>query len=135
MSAKNWPDHYRYGSYLTPEGVELSCSRFVVVGETPRCYYVISEHESDCSETYIKNHRRRVLKDSHKRFCYPNREEALKSFIERQRWRERHAREALSCATLSSRIAADLLSKGSAPVETVTCGQDEYTIGLRWIEY
>ncbi|MNP21495.1 hypothetical protein D3C76_1141150 [compost metagenome] len=58
---KKGPDHYRYYAALSEEGVHVKCERFIVIGETERCYYVISENsehlvgkEADWAQSLVK---------------------------------------------------------------------------------
>lgn len=76
--------HYRYFNALEADGTKLYCEIFNVIGETPKCYYVIQQYLSNLDESFKKKYRKRISKTSVKRYCYPTREEALKSFIARK---------------------------------------------------
>lgn len=135
------PDHYRYYTSLTDSGVSIHCERFVVIGETERCYYVITADYADIADRdfktlhpYYQKLRKRVLKRSHKRYCYPDRKQALQSFIARQSWREKHAKQALSQAKLAGDKARLLLENVPTDNAPIKCGHDDYTSSLRWIE-
>lgn len=136
--SKLGPDHYRYYANLSESGVTVRCERFIVVGETPLCYYVISENSAHLvgnsapwAEAMVKKRRRLVLKNSHRRYCYPDKLDALKSFAARQRWRMSHAQRSMSMAQLSLKMVAGLIEQGvtDAPIR---CGHDDYTSSLRW---
>ncbi len=138
MTEKIGPDHYRYYAALDESGVHVMCERFIVIGETERCYYVISENsahlvgkEAGWAHSLVKKRRRRVLKSSHRRYCYPDKMDALKSFAARQRWRISHAQRSMSMTELSLKVVKRQIELGvtDAPMR---CGHDDYTSSLRW---
>ncbi|WP_374979041.1 hypothetical protein PSGK_19045 [Pseudomonas solani] len=141
MNQKIGPDHYRYYSDLGPGGVSIHCETFTVVGETERCYYVLSErysyiHAFPDAERLTKKYRKRVLKDSRIRLCYPDRRDALVSFRLRQQHRQRHLQRQQSVTNLALDEAIRLLQLNQLPNERSTsghgCGHDEYTRSLSW---
>ncbi|MNN05315.1 hypothetical protein D3C81_1180710 [compost metagenome] len=135
---KKGPDHYRYYAALSEEDVHVKCERFIVIGETERCYYVISENsehlvgkEADWAQSLVKKRRRRVLKNSHRRYCYPDKMEALQSFAARQRWRISHAQRSTSMAQLSLKVVKRQIELGMTDAP-MYCGHDDYTASLNW---
>jgi hypothetical protein len=133
------PDHYRYYATLDPGGVTVSCERFVVIGETECCYYVISSafaHLADIdwstASHYRKKLRKRVLKSSYRRYCYPDKAQALASFRSRQKWRIAHASRNLAIAQLSLSVVEPVLEQKIEPEEKYKAGQNEYTRSLSW---
>lgn len=136
------PDHYRYFATLDDRGVRIRCERFIVIGETPLCWYVVPDRLAyligsswDRAPAAIKSARRRVLKESSgRRHCYPDKIKALESFIARQTFRIRHARRSLSTAELSMKVAKRLLDAGELPDDHQShpCGHNKYTASLNW---
>lgn len=129
------PDHFRFYTELGPKGVTIKTERFVVVGETPRCWYVIEDYFLTYGLDFIKSKRRRVLKDSHKRYCYPDRDQALLSFMTRQSWRLTHAERAKAQADLSLAAARAIHERGEDVPDVIECGHNEYTARLRWNDW
>ena len=134
------PDHYRYYASLDPGGVTVRCERFVVIGETECCYYVISEKMAhlaantdwSTASPWRKKQRKRVLKSSYRRYCYPSKTEALASFRSRQKWRIAHASKNLAIAELSLSVIEPVLEQKIEPEEKYNAGQNEYTRSLSW---
>lgn len=140
MTDKIGPDHYRYVAGADPDGVEIRCQKFVVVGETPHYYYVVSDfyghlihaRHQPWAEQRIKRVRKRVSKDGRRRHCCPDKLLALRSFIARQQRRLGHAQMNMSVAKLSLAEAERLLEAGHMPTGSHPCGHDEYTESLVW---
>lgn len=145
MSKSTWPDHYRYVTYLDERGVHISCRRFIVVGETPHFYYVVTDiyhgflqcrSGEAMKEESIKRNRRRVSKDGRTRYCYPDKRLALQSLVARQRRRIEYAKCDLSKATLAMAEAERILEADHIPGDgDHPCGHDEYTESLCWVDY
>ncbi|WGK60558.1 hypothetical protein QAO71_10680 [Halopseudomonas sp. SMJS2] len=142
--SKQWPDHYRYVTDLDERGVHISCRRFIVVGETPHFYYVVSDSchgylqclSDEARKKSIKRNRRRVSKDGRARHCYPDKRLALQSLVARQHHRIWHAKRSLSEATLAMAEAERMLEAGHIPGDgDHPCGQDEYIESLCWGGY
>ncbi|NLY58917.1 MAG: hypothetical protein GX071_10340 [Gammaproteobacteria bacterium] len=141
MDKKIGPDHYRYFTTMDERGVFIHCQRFIAVGETPHFYYVVSEttHRfakclSEASrQLHIKKNRKRVSKDGWRRHCYPDKNQALKSLVERQRHRIHHAKLNLSAGSLAMAEAERMLEAGHIPGDGGhPCGSDEYIESLAW---
>lgn len=139
-----WPDHYRYVTGMDSRGVHIGCRRFIVVGETPHFYYVVSASyhgylqclSDEARKKSIKRNRRRVSKDGSRRHCYPDRRLALASLVARQRHRIWHAKRNLSEATLAMTEAERMLEAGHIPGDgDHPCGHDDYTESLHWGDY
>lgn len=140
------PDHYRFEEHIGPEGVTLHCKRFVVIGETPCCYYVIHEsmrhyagQGSDWACQYLKRYRKRVAKESYRRYCYPDMRQALESYKQRKRRQLGHAEILESRARAGLDEATRLLKDGLLHPESFEgghqCEGGEYIKGLNWSEY
>lgn len=132
------PTHYRFFDTVGPDGVTVRCQKFDVVGETPCCYYVLPQGHGFTRPESIKKHRRRVLKDSWRRYCYPDLEQALRSYRSRKKWQIQHAKIAL-CRAEAGLAAAEWQLKDPeliAPNLPFKCESgDEYIKGLGWGEY
>ena len=133
------PDHYRYYASLDEEGVHVKCERFVVIGETEHCYYVITASMRHLAgidwrnaNPWQKKLRRRVLKRSGRRYCYPDKQEALRSFKIRQRWRLSHAARSTAIAELALAAVTPVVESGEQPEEQYSAGQNDYTRPLCW---
>lgn len=137
------PDHYRYYTYIGPNGVEIRCERYVVVGETPLYWYVVREsmaylvtRNSEHARESLKKLRKRVLKASHgKRYCYPDKARALHSFQQRQQWRIIHAKRNLETAQASLKAIERILSAEQPIPDNLNAGHTEYASGLNWYDY
>ena len=134
------PDHYRYYASLDEEGVHVQCERFVVIGETEHCYYVIrpglahhAGRDWSTASAWLKKQRRLVLTASHgRRYCYPDKARALHSFQKRQKWRVSHAHRSLAIAELSLAAVTPVVESGEQPQEIYSAGQNDYTRSLCW---
>ncbi|WP_246883035.1 hypothetical protein [Pseudomonas sp. Tri1] len=81
------PDHYRYVDELDPKGLEVTCKKYVVIGETDQCWYIVDEFHNNLfggsqRESLLKQYRKRVLKDGGehgRRFAYTDKSLALRS--------------------------------------------------------
>lgn len=139
MANKIGPDHYRYYASLDEEGVHVRCEKFVVIGETEHCYYVIRDSMRHLAgidwrnaNPWQKKLRKRVLKRSYRRYCYPDKQEALRSFKARQRWRLAHAARSVAIAELALNAVAPVLEHGEQPKDYYIAGQNDYTSSLVW---
>lgn len=137
------PDHYRLVDVISEEGVTIECRKFAVVGVTSRCYYVmpmwLSHHafaDDAWSKLLVKRHKRRVLKTSHKRYCYPDIADALRSYKARKKWQIHHAKIAMARAEAGYAESAHLVDDWVS-VETFPhlCEGGEYIKGLNWGDY
>lgn len=134
------PDHYRYYATLDEEGVHVQCERFVVIGETECCYYVIKESLAHMAgidwsnaSPWRKKLRKRVLKASYgRRYCYPDKRKALHSFQKRQKWRISHANRNLAIAELSLKAIEKIVDSDHPVPEAIHAGQNDYTRSLSW---
>lgn len=145
MTNKIGPDHYRYFATLDENGVHIKCVRFVVIGETERCWYVLPESRAymlgqSWAAERVKKLRKRVLKSSHgRRYCYPDKARALDSFARRQRFRLSHVKRSMSIAELAGKEAERLLDAKQLPDENSwyghPCGHASYTASLTWSKW
>lgn len=136
------PDHFRYYATLDENGVHVRCERFVVVGETECCWYVVPDSMAhlasidwSTASDWRKKLRKRVLKASFgRRYCYPDKAKALHSFQQRQKWRVSHANRNLAIAELALSVVTPALENlaTAAPQDTYSAGQNDYTRSLSW---
>lgn len=137
------PDHYRYDATLNPDGVNIECRTYVVIAETPKCYWVISKihagyvgQESFWARDMVKTHRKLILKEKgRRRHCYPDRKDALQALVIRKKRQLEHIERANSVATLALKGAEAALAAGEALGDELKCGQDEYTERLSWYDW
>ena len=144
MTTKIGPDHYRYYATLDEDGVHVQCERFVVVGETECCWYVIRADlahlggiDWSTASEWRKKLRKRVLKASSasvRRYCYPSKAHALESFKQRQKWRISHANRNLAIAELALSVVTPALENLATadPQDTYSAGENDYTRSLCW---
>ncbi|QIW89256.1 hypothetical protein 8P_059 [Pseudomonas phage 8P] len=145
MTEKKGPDHYRYFACLEPSGVKIVAERYVVIGETPKCWYIIHHtyagyvhNQSDWGRSMVKRYRKRVLKqqDYGRRFAYADKHLAMFSLRERLRFKLARMKTEMSVATLAVAQAEALVEAKpkDLPIE-LECGHDEHTASLRWADY
>lgn len=144
MNNKLGPDHYRYFATLGPSGVKIEAETFIVIGETPKCWYIISEHYVEYANSknawrqmIAKKHTKRVLKqqDHGRRYAYTDRKLAMFSFEQRKFHHLKRLQHQLATAQLSYKMAKKLVKAGEAPGLEIDCGHNTYTSRLRWAEY
>lgn len=135
------PDHYRYVDELDPKGLEVTCKKFVVIGETEQCWYIVDEFHSNLfggsqRESLLKQYRKRVLKDGGehgRRFAYTDKALALRSYKQRKSWQIRHAQLSLERAKAAIVYFGDARIESTVPpdVLVVPC---EYIQAMNWSE-
>ena len=73
------PDHFRYVDDIGPDGLEIQCITYQVIGETAQCWYIADDYTVNMINGYqhswtaeaVKKRRKRVSKDpGGKRFAY-----------------------------------------------------------------
>lgn len=132
------PDHYRYEATLDPDGVNIECRTYVVIAETPKCYWVIRKSLSYLAEKHpnsdtIKRQRKLILKEKGgRRHCYPDRKDALNSLLIRKKRQLMHIERSISVANLAIKGIKDALESGADLSKELKCGQDDYTSSLNW---
>lgn len=144
MSSENkkiGPDHYRYVDELDPNGLQVTCKRYVVIGETDQCWYIVDEfHDSlfggSQRESLLRQYRKRVLKDGGehgRRFAYINKALALRSYKRRKSWQIRHAQLSLERAQAAIAYFGDCKIESTVPQDSlmVPC---EYIQSMNWSE-
>ena len=103
------PDHYRFYDSIGPEGLSVTRQTFTVIGETAQCWYIADQRTIDLMRGHqwpwvaaeVKKRRKLVLKQTDaysKRFAYPNKDHALRSYKLRKDWQIRHATRSLERA-------------------------------------
>lgn len=137
------PDHYRFTDDIGPEGLSVTCQTFTVIGETAQCWYIADEYVLDLMRGHqwpwvaeaVKRRRKRVLKQSDaysRRFAYPNKDHALRSYKLRKDWQIRHATRSLERAKAALGYFGDVMQDSVAPVAKTLIIPNEYIQGLGW---
>ncbi|WP_017530380.1 hypothetical protein [Pseudomonas fluorescens] len=144
-TAKAWPDHYRYIDTIGPEGLEVHCITYEVIGETAQCFYIGDTHTCDLvkgpqyswTAEAVKKRRKRVLKDGGnwgRRFAYTDKALALRSYKARKAWQLRHASLSMERAQAAIGYFGDGQAESVIPEAAVTI-PNEYIQGLNWEDY
>ncbi|MEO8640909.1 hypothetical protein [Pseudomonas sp.] len=133
------PDHYRYVDELDPKGLEVTCKKFVVIGETEQCWYIVDDFHNNLfggsqRESFLKKYRKRVLKDGGehgRRFAYTDKALALRSYKQRKSWQMRHAQLSLERAQAAIAYFGDTKTESTLPPDrlVVPC---EYIQAMNW---
>lgn len=137
------PDHYRFVDDISPDGLEVCCVTYKVIGETAQCWYIADQYVLDLMRGHqwpwvaaqVKKRRKRVLKDSgaySKRFAYPNKDHALRSYKVRKDWQIRHATRSIERAKAALGYFGDLSQDSIAPAAKKLIIPNEYIQGLGW---
>lgn len=134
------PDHYRYREELVPSGIKIVRDRYIVIGETPKCWYVIHDYYqgyvgyedvNPFARDLVARNRKRVLKqqDFGRRYCYSDPKLALHSYRERKRFQLARLELQMSvCKHVSEALANEELEAA----ELIPLGHSEYTSKLSW---
>lgn len=142
---KAWPDHYRYIDTIGPDGLEVHCITYQVIGETAQCYYIGDKYTCDLIKVpqyswtadAVKKRRKRVMKDGGnwgRRFAYTDKALALRSYKARKSWQMRHAQLLLERAQAAIGYFGNLEVESTIPAEAVIIPND-YIQGLNWGDY
>lgn len=140
-----WPDHFRYIDTIGPEGLEVHCITYRVIGETAQCFYIGDTYTCDLvkgpqyswTAEAVKKRRKRVLKDGGNwgcRFAYTDKALALRSYKARKAWQLRHARLSMERAQAAIGYFGDGQAESVIPEAAVTI-PNEYIQGLNWEDY
>jgi len=140
-----WPEHYRYIDTIGPEGLEVHCITYQVIGETAQCYYIGDKHTCDLvngpqyswTAEAVKKRRKRVLKEGGtwgRRFAYTDKALALRSYKARKSWQLRHAQLSMERALAAIGYFGNHEVESTIPVGAVTI-PSEYIQGLVWGDY
>ena len=134
---KEWPEHFRYVDSISPDGVTIVCSRYAVIKETTHCYWLVPNdssgwwlHEFERTGKVAKS-AKRVLKDSWRRFAYPDKGKALESYKVRKRRQLGHAELTLERA----KAALDDIKDLAAINDEHVCSGGDYIKQLSWGDY
>ena len=142
---KAWPDHYRYIDTIGPDGLEVHCITYQVIGETEQCYYIGDTHTCDLikgpqyswTAEAIKKRRKRVLKDGGewgRRFAYTDKALALRAYKTRKSWQMKHAQLSMERAKAAIGYFGNDQVESVIPDAVVTI-PNEYIQGLNWEDY
>ncbi|KPW33722.1 Uncharacterized protein ALO87_01504, partial [Pseudomonas syringae pv. apii] len=135
----NWPDHFRYVDEIGPEGLTVTCKRYVVVRESDCCYWICSPDYELVAKGSIQAGKlppyvKRVLKQSSRRFAYPDKKAALHSYKARKTHQISHAQLALERAKAAIGYFGDRRVSSDVTPE-VTVIPSQYIQELNWSEY
>lgn len=133
MSNQSWPDHFRYVDTIGPEGVSIICEQYVVIRETKHCYWIVSKIQAISFDFYIAcgilpKCAKRVMKNSNRRFAYPDKAKALESYKARKRCQLRYAELEIERA----RTVLDEINDLSVIEDEHVCAGGDYVKGLYW---
>jgi hypothetical protein len=137
------PDHYRYVDTIGPDGLEVHCLTYTVIGETPACWYIADEYtarlhqgiQQSWTEAQVKRNRKRVLKEGgehSKRFAYTTKDLALRSFKIRKVSQIAHAEMSLERARAAIGYFGDLSVNSSAHDADLLIIPNEYIQQQPW---
>lgn len=128
---------YRVYDEINPTGLTLRFQEYTVIGETPKCWYVIRSHLAymtqvpGCAEE-IKRQRKLVLKEQGgRRHCYVDKSTAMRSYLKRKRRQARHAELSLERSIAGVR-AAEALLKAEGGICLPHTEPSEYIECLGW---
>jgi len=133
------PDHFRYVDEIGPDGLTVSCRRYVTVRASEHCYWICTEHYETLAQKAIEQgllpkYLKRVLKESGRRFAYPDKRDALHSYKARKQHQVSHAELALERAKAAIGYFGNLrVPVTETPEEAVI--PSEYIQGLNWSEW
>ncbi|WP_434695140.1 hypothetical protein J3P89_18000 [Pseudomonas sp. Z1-14] len=135
------PDHYRYVDEMDPQGLAVTCKKYVVIGETEQCWYIVDEFHNNLfggpqRESLLKQYRKRVLKgggEHGRRFAYTDKALALRSYKQRKSWQVRHAQLSLERAQAAIAYFGKTRTDSAVPPDNliVPC---EYIQAMNWSE-
>jgi tRNA U54 and U55 pseudouridine synthase Pus10 len=83
-------------------------------------------------ENSFKKYRKRILKDSSRRFCYPELKDAMNSYRVRKLRQAQHAKLALERAKTGRAQAEALIAAQSFSTGEVVCEGGDYIKELAW---
>lgn len=127
------PDHYRFYDTIDEDGVTISCQRYVVIGETPLCWYVVKDYMAGYSKASIKENRKRILKaQGGRKHCYLDMNEAMRSYKIRKKRQIGHAELSMERAKAAHAQAVALLATGNVSSMDVICEGGDYIKELNW---
>lgn len=130
------PIHYRIREYLEPEGVFIRAETFKSVKETPHGFWVVSQYAPtwlSADELRKRKFAKWVSKDSRKRHCYPDINDALKSFKRRKEVQVSRLRLQLEQAELAVETFANYESATIEELKaSINIGEIPSAYGLIW---
>ena len=102
------PVHYRYvDRHYEFCNVSLEIEKWIPVHETEQTYLLVPEWAVNAEGIVRYSNPKRVLKNSNKRYCYPCKDLAFKSFKIRKEWQIKHAKRSLSRATEALKLTLE----------------------------
>jgi len=133
------PKHYRFAESYDARGAYIYLITFTAVSETRCGYWVVEDSKlapfapgTENFERRARKYRRFVHKSSARRYCYPDKRDALASFCARKRRQIMHATMTLQLAKCVLQIATEAKSDDAATEEIGSfmapfyCGQPEF---------
>lgn len=103
---KDLPTHYRFRDTITEDGVCLVLDVYHPVRETLCMYFVVPDWAVNKNGSICTSSRKRVHKESLRRFCYPTKELAFSSYKKRKARQLMFAEEAIARATTALEFAS-----------------------------
>ena len=139
---KAWPDHFRYIDTIGPNGLEVRCITYQVIGETAQCFYISDKYTCDLARgpqyswtaEAVKKRRKRGLKEGGnwgRRFAYTDKALALRSYKARKSWQMRHAQLSMERAKAAIGYFGNLEVECAVPAEAASI-PNEYIQSLGW---
>lgn len=142
---KQGPDHYRYFDTIGPDGLEVHCTTYTVIGETAQCWYIgdqhtvnmLTGHQYSGTAEAIKKRRKRVLKEGGswgRRFAYTDKALALRSYKLRKSRQLEHAVLASERAKAALGHFGGIREESPVPEGVVTI-PNEHIQSMGWGDY
>lgn len=135
-----YPRLYRVYDTICPEGLTLKWQEFTIIGETPKCWYVIASERAYLAQICghaetVKRIRKRVLKDQiGRRHCYTDKKRAMNSYLSRKHWQLSHAAMSEARAKAGMKAAKELL-KGEGEITLPVTAASKHIQELNWGDY
>lgn len=133
-----YPTLYRVYDTIGPSGLSLHWEEFAVIGETPKCWYVIKKSLAYLASLpgyspCVMRQRKRVLKDQiGKRYCYTDKRRALESYKTRKHWQKSHAKLSAARSEAGHAAAEKLLATGGEIKLPNRAIPNKYIQSLSW---
>lgn len=130
-------EHFRVVDTIGPEGVTLVLRRFVVVRETPDCYWIVPRGYGGKLYTLQALRRakiaKRVSKVSIRRYAYPTVAEAVRSYEVRKYRQIQHAELALERARVAhAQVTQGGVAERLSEQPSLVCEGGDFIKELNW---
>ncbi len=146
MSLSPYPTFFRFIDTIGPDGLEVHCEPWHVIGETEKCFYLADDYvwglyrgpKYSWTGGEIKRRRKRILKDcdyAAKRWAYTDKAQALRAYKARKEWQVRHATLSLERAKAALGFFGDIGIDSRVPEAAKTVIPNDYIQSLGWGDY